>query len=206
MSSRFDEAAGTWDASARRRELAGAIGKAIEAAIALDQDMDLLDVGAGTGLLTGGICARVRSITALDDSGGMIDELREKSRNWSGCRVVPIKADIMTFRTDQRFHGIVSSMTMHHIRDTDAFFVKLASLLEPGGFVAIADLADDDGTFHEHGNEGVCHFGFPREDLDRVARGAGFTGCCWEVVHTIRKEGRGRSYDVFLFTARLEPV
>lgn len=204
MKGYFDKAAGTWDACERRQGIAKAVAEAIISTIPLHREMDILDFGAGTGLLTIALSSYVRSITALDSSQGMLGELEAKARSVPDCIIEIVQGDIMEHVFNKRFHGAVSSMTLHHIRDTAALFKKLASLLRPHGFVALADLADDDGTFHDEGRDDVFHFGFPKERLVSLATSAGFSSCDYRLIHTVEKEGRNRPYNIFLFTARYE--
>ncbi|WP_457592628.1 class I SAM-dependent DNA methyltransferase [Hydrogenimonas sp.] len=191
----FDKKAQSWDASSRRQQLAEAVAESIKESFKLQPGMSLLDVGAGTGLLARRLLPYVAEITGVDSSEGMLHEFSK-----IGGAVKAVHSDILTYDTAARYDGIVSSMTMHHIQDIDALFCKLFSLLKPGGFIAIADLATEDGTFHEHGNEGVCHFGFDELQLQHAARGAGFTDTAHRCIHTVEKEN-GRCYDIFLFTA-----
>jgi predicted TPR repeat methyltransferase len=191
----FDERAKTWDASARRQALAEAVADAIKRTVPLRPSMHLLDIGAGTGLLTRRVLPYVKRITAVDTSEGMLAELKSIEGH-----IETYRSDIMAYDPPERFDGIVSSMTMHHIEDTQALFVHLFTLLEPGGFIALADLAPEDGTFHTLGNEGVFHFGFDETKLKTVAQSAGFVDISYRIIHTINKAGN-KSYEVFLLTA-----
>ncbi len=191
----FDERAEVWDSSERRQELANAVAKAILNEFELQKRFELLDVGAGTGLLSRRLLPYVSSITGVDTSKGMLEKFVGLGANANG-----ILCDILSYETDRKFDGIISSMTIHHIEDTQALFHKLHSLLKPGGFIALADLAPEDGSFHEHGNIGVYHFGFDEETLKSQALAAGFERCRYRIVHKIEKENK-KSYEIFLFSA-----
>ena len=39
-------------------------------------------------------------------------------------------------------------MAMHHVEDTAHFLKTLYDHLNPGGFIAVADLDKEDGSFH----------------------------------------------------------
>lgn len=197
--SRFNRVAKDWDKSDRRQATAYAIAKAIVDKINLNKDMEILDFGAGTGLLTKHICPFVKKITAIDNSEGMLKELEKNSKNWQDCNIKIEHNDILEFNSNTKFDAIISSMTMHHIKDIDKLFKKFSSLLKPKGFIAIADLMPEDGTFHSHGNEDVYHFGFSKEFLEDIAQKNGFKNISYEKVHTIEKPKR--SYDIFLLTA-----
>ncbi len=74
----FDQEAATWDEEPRRVKLVFDIADAILQAVALTPNMDVLDFGCGTGLLTLRLQPFVRSITGVDSSQGMLDVLKMK--------------------------------------------------------------------------------------------------------------------------------
>jgi len=65
---RFDRAAAEWDANPARVALARAVAEAIRKAVPLRPDMNVLDFGAGTGLVTLGLLSSVGRLTAVDAS------------------------------------------------------------------------------------------------------------------------------------------
>jgi hypothetical protein len=72
-------------------------------------------------------------------------------------------------------------------------------VVEPGGWLALADLDKEDGSFH--GPEMTeIHRGFEREHLQARTERAGFTGVKFTTAFTMQKAGR--AYPVFLMTAR----
>lgn len=60
----FNLAAKTWDDNPMRIELAGALANAILSRIPVANTMDMLDYGAGTGLVTLGLQPYMRSVVA----------------------------------------------------------------------------------------------------------------------------------------------
>ena len=90
-------------------------------------------------------------------------------------------------------------MAMHHVEDLEALFRSFHAHLRPGGFIAIADLEAEDGSFHSHGNEGVHHLGFERESLRTLIKGAGFVSVRFHHACTVEKEGK--EYPIFLVAA-----
>jgi SAM-dependent methyltransferase len=99
---------------------------------------------------------------------------------------------------DERFDLVVSLMAMHHVTDTAAALADMASLVVPGGRVALVDLEAEDGSFHDDPDERVLH-GFAREPFRRALEAAGFRDVAfrpaWEVTRG------GRTYPLFLATA-----
>jgi len=107
--------------------------------------------------------------------------------------------DLSTHSLHRTFDGIVSSMTMHHIEDVAAMFSRFNSLLEGGGFIAIADLDSEPGSFHSE-DTGVFHHGFDRDTIVALARGAGFVDVEIHSASTVQKP-QG-NFSIFLLTAR----
>ena len=199
MSERFDRAAKDWDKSDTRTRLSEGIGKAILENVALRPEMKVMDFGAGTGLLSAHIAPKVTKIAAVDISQGMLDELAAKPE-FEG-KVLPFCQNIVHDPLEGDFDGIVSAMALHHVEDTAEITRVFYEHLKPGGFVALADLDAEDGSFHTHGNEGVFHFGFEREALQATLVAAGFSQVSFVTAYTFEKTN-GRSYPVFLVTAR----
>lgn len=195
--SRFDAIAAEWDKGDMRQQLANATAQAIAAHIELTPTMDLLDFGAGTGLLTYKVLPQVRSVTAVDTSEQMLAQLQTK--NTPEHQVKTICADITAIPLETTYDGVISSMAMHHVEDTAGFLKTLYDHLNPGGFIAIADLDKEDGSFHSHSNDGVFHFGFERDALQRMAESTGFETVTFNTSMIVKKpEG---DYPIFLFVA-----
>ncbi|MFA5215799.1 class I SAM-dependent methyltransferase [Sulfuricurvum sp.] len=197
MTERFNEAAAQWDSGDMRQNIAHSTFETIASRIALLPHMDILDFGAGTGLLSFKIALQVKSVVGIDLSEKMLEQIEAK--NSDTVSVTPICQDIMNEPLDQKFHGIVSSMAMHHVKDTATLFETFHKHLKRDGFVAIADLEAEDGSFHSHGNEGVYHFGFERDALRQTIEKCGFISVRFHEAYTVVREDK--SYPIFVVTA-----
>ena len=74
----------------------------------------------------------------------------------------------------------------------------------PGGWIALADLDAEDGTFHADPT-GIYHHGFERITVCRWLERAGFTGASSREAYRITRpgsDGVARTYPVFLVTAQ----
>ena len=187
-----------WDMSSKRVQNAKAIAELIVKNIKLDKEMELMDFGAGTGLLSYFIAPFVRKIVAVDNSPSMLREFESKCDMFA-CETEIVEKDLSDDVLDRTFDGIISSMTIHHLEDTLALFHKLYGMLRDGGFIAIADLDSEDGTFHSD-NTGVHHHGFDREALQAIAEEVGFEDVRFDTASVIKKPHR--DFSVFLMTAR----
>ncbi|HPE59286.1 MAG TPA: class I SAM-dependent methyltransferase [Thiolinea sp.] len=193
----FAAKADEYDQSRERVDNVGNIADTITRQVKLDPSMHLMDFGAGTGLLLERIAPRVGKITAIDVSPAMIAQLEQK-RPQLTCELAIMQLDLAREHLDQTFDGIISSMTLHHIRDVDAMFARFHQLVRQGGFIAIADLDQEDGKFHSE-DTGVFHFGFEREALGACAERAGFRDVAFSTASTMYRHGR--DYPLFLLTA-----
>jgi ubiquinone/menaquinone biosynthesis C-methylase UbiE len=202
----FDKAAGSWD-DERRVKLAGDIAQTIMREVELTRDMDLLDFGCGTGLISLHLQPHVRSLRGADTSPGMLEVFHGKLKERGITNVSTVLLDpAKKTEIDGSFHLVVSGMTLHHIKDIEALFKEFYRLLLPGGRVCIADLDAEDGSFHSD-LTGVEHFGFERTHVRAMLESAGFKEIRDVTATGIIKDAdlpTRREYPVFLMVARKE--
>jgi len=90
-------------------------------------------------------------------------------------------------------------MALHHVENIDRLFDNAAAIVRPGGYIAIADLKLEDGSFHGSGYP-VPHNGFDPDLLKDALCQRGFGGLdSRDIFHIARG---GRRYPVFLLTGR----
>ena len=185
--------------NSKRVKNAQAIADSILKNINLNKDMHIMDFGAGTGLLSYFISEHINKVTAIDNSPSMLEKFREKSSLFA-CHTEALELDLSKELPDNLIYdGIISSMTIHHIEDIEDMLTKMYNMIPKDGFIALADLDTEDGTFHSD-NEGVFHFGFDRNDLEKIAKKVGFRDICFETASTIKKPHQ--TFTVFLMTAK----
>ena len=201
----FDAAAKTWDENPGRVKMAQDVARAIRETVQLKPDMDVLDFGCGTGLLTLRLQPSVRSITGVDSSQGMLDILGAKIRKQGLKNVKTRFVDLDRGGVlDGQYDLVVSSMTLHHIPEIQPLIDRFATILKPHGILAMADLDCDDGKFHES-DEGVFHAGFDRCIMQKHFESAGFEHVRNRTAAVVVKpapEGKSRTFTVFLMTGR----
>jgi tRNA (cmo5U34)-methyltransferase len=202
----FDEAAATWDDNPTRVELAKTVAKGILAQVPLTAETMVMDFGCGTGLITRALAPKVASVAAADPSAQMLAVLDAKAKASGLNNVQPLPLEAGYPSPDgARFDAIVSSMVFHHVEDIPAVLSRFARWVRPGGWVAIADLEPEDGSFHV-GNPHVVHHGIDPARLGSQLEQAGFAIQSVQTVHTIRRQPEGadhpRDYPVFLLVAR----
>jgi ubiquinone/menaquinone biosynthesis C-methylase UbiE len=199
----FDSKARQWDSDPEFIERGQRLAVALRAVVPLDVSMTALDYGCGTGLASFPLKDELGHITLWDSSAGMLEVAREKIMAQGVTNMTVRQADVISAALpDERYDLIYTSMTLHHIPDTDAILRVFHGLLEPRGFLCVADLDVEDGSFH--GPEIDVHHGFDRDALGEKLASAGFTEVSFRTVLEIAKEigGQVRRFPVFLMSAR----
>lgn len=203
---RFDQAAADWDNNPGRVALAKGVAAAISDTVPLSPDMEAMDFGAGTGLLTLSLLPQVKSITAVDASAEMLKVLDGKVKSAGITNVKTRYCDLGGEQLPEAAYTlVVSSMVLHHIVDVPWLFKLLRRCLRPGGWIALADLDTEDGSFHAD-PAGVFHHGFDRAEVCRWLGEAGFTEVNAREAHGMTKQdaqGKTRSYTIFLVSGRV---
>jgi tRNA (cmo5U34)-methyltransferase len=202
--SEFDQKAQEWDKNKMHLERTIAVAGQLKKLIPFLPNMKAMEFGAGTGLLSFYLKERFSEITLMDSSIEMLKMAEQKME----------PGDLLKFRTvffnlekeeyiGDHFDIIYSQMVMHHIRDLYAIFKKVYHMLTQGGMLAIADLYQEDGSFHD-GDMNV-HFGFDPEKLTTILLKQGFQTSQVAPCYVMRKEistGKVKEYPVFLLTAK----
>ncbi len=197
MSDLFREKAQDWDVNDLVKELSSAIGGSLLQQLSFHEKMDVMDFGAGTGLISSYVAPLVHNVVAVDISQAMLDKLAEKPELKG--KVETICQDITEKPIHTQFDLIMSAMAMHHVEDTQKLVHTFSEHLKPGAMVALADLDKEDGSFHPEDIEGVFHFGFERDAFQTILENNGFENIRFVTAHTIKKEEK--EYPVFLVTA-----
>jgi SAM-dependent methyltransferase len=199
--SSFDAKAATWDDDPTKAERARTVADLIGSVVPVPAGSRVLDVGAGTGLLSEHLPAHVGARTLLEPSAGMRAVIAQKvsaGRLPEGTQVWDLDLSVDPVPPD-RFDLIASLMTLHHIADVPRALAACAELLDVGGHLALVDLVAEDGSFHGAGFDG--HHGFDPHTLARQLTDLGL------VEATVRDDVYGvkkgdRRYPLFLVTAR----
>lgn len=192
----FEEKAKNYDSEKARVDNVTNIANLILKEVTFHKDFNIMDFGSGTGLLLSKIAPFVGKITAVDISKSMNEVLRNKKQTID-CKLDILEIDLTKTDLNKKFDGIISSMTIHHVKDTIKLFEQFYSMLNKNGTIAISDLDKEDGSFHKT-DTGVFHHGFNRDAFMDIAKSAGFKNLKIQTVGLVEKPYG--EYPVFLLT------
>lgn len=212
MSDFFDTEAADWDDRPGHRERAQVVARAVADAFPLNPQMTVLEYGAGTGLLGLALADRVGAVDFVDTSAGMVGVLRERiAATDASARLTAHRLDLEHEDAPHASYDlIVAMLALHHIPDTAGIVARLASLLAPGGHLAIAELDAEDGSFHGHHRHGedaadpVAHMGIDRDELMGLLEANGLAERSADTVHEIVKDTADgeRAFPMYLAVAQ----
>jgi len=200
----FDERAKDWDSDPKKVERARVVADAIRKAIQLSTGMNALEYGCGTGLLSFALQSDLGQITLADSSQGMLDVLSEKINEAGVTNMRPVRLDLTNDPLpDEHYQLTYSLLTLHHVHDAKSIIPKFHALLESNGYLLVADLDKEDGTFHTDGTADV-HKGFERAKLQKWVEDAGFGNVMFSTAFEIRKtiDDKEKVFPVFLMSAQ----
>lgn len=200
----FDLKAAKWDQNPINWERAKVIANEIKRLIPLKKQMTALEFGAGTGVTSFILKDFLKEITLMDNSSEMVKVMNNKIKtshvkNLKTLNFNLEKEDLK----DAKFDFIFNQMVLHHITDIESIILKFHNLLNPGGFLAIADLYTEDGSFHGEGFTG--HKGFDPAELSGLLLKSGFKNITHHQCFVINKEisvAKTKQFNVFLLIAQ----
>lgn len=199
----FDIKASGWDANPVHLQRSVAIAQMLTEMVPLTKDTRALELGAGTGLLSLLLKDRLKSVTMIDSSQEMIRIIDKKIAEQGITNMTTLVLDLEKEDMNGNYDIVYSQMVFHHVGDIDKILCKFYNLLEPGGYLGIADLFKEDGSFHDEHFTG--HNGFEPDELMKMLKRNHFDDIRYQSCFVIKKPSENGSvteYPVFLMTAR----
>lgn len=199
----FDIKAAEWDKNPMHWDRSEAIANEIKELIPLRKDMKALEYGAGTGITSFLLKDHLQEITLMDNSTEMVKIMIEKIRTSGVSNMKALNFDLEhNDYNEGTFDLIFTQMVLHHVSDIEKIISRFSKLLNRGGYLAIADLCEEDGSFHGGGFTG--HKGFNIEKLSFLIKKNGFNNLSHKTCFVIDRkisETETAKFDVFLITA-----
>lgn len=203
MTTNFDSIARGWDDDQMHVERAHTVANMIDKIlnfIPTTKKLRAMEYGAGTGLTSFYLQDKFLEIVLIDNSKAMLEVLSEKISAAKLTHFIPRQIDINVDKQTQpigKFDVIYMVMTLHHIPQTLEFLKRIYLLLNPDGYLFIADIDSEDGSFHNYSADVIN--GFNREELAKTLISVGFQTPKAQSVYNINKNNR--NYPVFLISA-----
>jgi len=166
----FNDFALKWDTD-RRVKRAKVISDFINEKVKLHSEMNVLEFGCGTGLISFNLYPLVNSIIGYDTSDRMLDVFSRKTNDLNTNNV---KSTTNLLAYTNQIDCVISSMVFHHILDIKSQLNELSKVLISNGELFIVDLDKEDGSFHKDELDFVGHNGFDRDEFCEILRSIGF--------------------------------
>jgi len=201
--SEFDAKARDWDKNQRYIDRSEAVAKVLLQMIPVHATMKAMEYGSGTALLSFALKDQFSEITLMDNSREMTLVTEEKIADQKIQNMKPLFFDLEHQDYPESFDIIYNQMVMHHVSDIDAMLLKFYNLLNPGGYLAIADLYAEDGSFH--GEKFKGHRGFDANELENQLKVIGFQDIKFQQSYAITKtddDGTVKVYPIFMLTGQ----
>ncbi len=199
----FDIKAADWDQNPMHWDRSDAIAKGIIKLIPLKKEMTALEFGAGTGVTSFMLKDYLKVITLMDNSTEMVRMANEKIEKTKvkNLKVLNFDLEHNDYKAEM-FDLIITQMALHHVADTEDIIKIFYNILNHGGYLAVADLYPENGSFH--GVDFTGHRGFDVEILSNQIRNQGFKDISHRKCFVINKRIAGNimgQFDVFLMIA-----
>jgi tRNA (cmo5U34)-methyltransferase len=196
----FDLKASDWDENPVHHARSEAIAKEMLRLLPIKKEMRAMEYGSGTGILSFMLKDFFNEIVLMDSSIEMVKVTNKKIETTGVLNLKPVVFDLEheTY-TGKNFNMIFSQMVLHHVHDVENLIGKFYKMLDPDGFLVIADLYSEDGSFHGEGFNG--HNGFNIDDLSSILRKCGFQVIAKDQCFVIERkisEQITKKYPVFL--------
>ena len=200
----FDIKAAEWDNNPMHWDRSAAIAKELKNLIPLKKEMTALEYGAGTGITSFLLRDDLKEITLMDNSSEMIKVINEKIKSTKVKNLIALNFNLENedYKV-KKFDLIFTQMVLHHVGDIGKIINKFNLLLNPKGHLVIADLYEEDGSFHGEGFSG--HNGFNIAALSDILRKNSFSDIFHKTCFVIDRkisETESKQFEVFIITAK----
>ena len=200
----FDIKAAEWDNNPMHWDRSEAIANEIIKLIPLKKEMTALEYGAGTGITSFLLKDHLKEITLMDNSTEMVKVMNDKIKASKAKNLKVLNFDLEhSDYNGGKFDLILTQMVLHHVIDIESIIKRFRNLLNQGGYLAIADLYEEDGSFHGDGFTG--HRGFNIENFSGIIRKHKFENISHKTCFIIDRkisDSESKQFEVFLLIAK----
>lgn len=159
---------GYWDKHARNYDRSmSLLGRPIPRMIELAGEATrglgrVLEVAAGTGLVTPALAAAAEEVIATDYSAAMVSALERRVRDAGIANVRCEQADLYALRFDAgTFDAVVAANVLHLVPDLPGALAALRRVVKPGGQVIVPTFCHDETALSWVVSRALAVTGFP---------------------------------------------
>ena len=122
----------------------------------------VLEVAAGTGLVTPALAAGAGEVIATDYSAAMVAALEQRVRNAGVANVRCEQADVYALQYDDgSFAGVVGATDLHLVPDLPGALAALRRVVKPGGRIVVPTFCHDETGLSWVVSRALAVTGFP---------------------------------------------
>lgn len=122
----------------------------------------VLEVAAGTGLVTLAIAAGAGSVIASDYSASMVAQLERRVRDSGVTNVKCEQADLFSLRFDDgTFDAVVAANVLHLVPDLESALASLRRVAKPAGRLVVPTFCHDETASSWITSRALAATGFP---------------------------------------------
>ena len=142
----FESRAKDWDNDSRIKR-SKIIAEKINELIGNEKYNSIMEYGCATGLISLNLCDKFKKVTLMDSEKEMIKIVKDKLDKSKKNNVFPIWINLMDESyKEEKFDLIYTSLTLHHILNTEKIIKIFYNLLNENGLLCIIDLDKEDET------------------------------------------------------------
>jgi phosphatidylethanolamine/phosphatidyl-N-methylethanolamine N-methyltransferase len=124
----------------------------------------VLEVAAGTGLVTVALARQASEVVATDYAGAMVEKLQHRIREEQLSNVKAEQADLYALRFEAHaFDVVVAANVLHLVPDLQEALVCLKRVVRPGGLLILPTFCHDETTVSWLISRVLAATGFPGE-------------------------------------------
>ncbi|WP_242876006.1 class I SAM-dependent methyltransferase [Cellulosilyticum sp. I15G10I2] len=140
----FDQIASSWD-QMRQGFFSEALRDKVFSLSNIQPGTLAVDVGAGTGFMTGGLLGLGAQVIAVDQSLAMLEELDKKFNYNANIDCLVGESEKLPI-ADNKADYVFANMYLHHVKTPRKAILEMVRILKSGGKLILTDL--DAHNFH----------------------------------------------------------